>query len=175
MELSKLSKTERDNLQREISIHATLSHPFVIGHVASFEEAGHLYILMEKAANGCLFLYIDCAAGLGEDLSVRFLYQTARAVQYLHSQNVLHRDIKPENILFDSGFNIKLCDFGSACVLGKSARRTSICGTYEYMPPEMLDNPFLAGHTPKLDCWCLGILFYEMLHGALTRLPALLL
>lgn len=128
---------------------------------------------MEKAANGCLFLYIDIDEGLGEEMSLRFLAQTALAVQYLHSRNVLHRDIKPENILFDSGFNIKLCDFGSACRLDPAARKTSVCGTYEYMPPEMVDNPLQAGHTPKLDCWCLGVLFYEMLHGALSRPAAL--
>jgi len=116
-----------------------------------------------------LFLYIDCEEGLGEELSLRFFYQTARAVQYLHGRNVLHRDIKPENILLDSGFNIKLCDFGSACQLEKDEKRTSICGTYEYMSPEMVDSPLSKGYTAKVDIWCLGVLLYEMLHGRLIR------
>lgn len=128
---------------------------------------------MEKACNGCLFLYIDCENGLGEDLSVRYLHQTALAIEYLHRNNVLHRDIKPENLLLDSGFNVKLCDFGSACRLAADAPRTSLCGTYEYMSPEMINNPLHLGHTPKVDVWCLGVLFYEMLHGELIRLSAI--
>lgn len=169
IQLSALSKTERENLQREIRIHASLNHPYIIRFIGSFEEEGHLYIVMDKAANGSLFLYIDANNGLGEDMSLRFLAQTAQALHYLHSQNVLHRDIKPENVLFDAGFNIKLCDFGGACLLDPVTRKTSICGTYEYMPPEMVNNPNQAGHTAKLDCWCLGVLLYEMLHGLLIR------
>ena len=128
---------------------------------------------MEKACNGCLFLYIDYYKGLGEELSLRFLYQTVRAVQFLHDNNILHRDIKPENILLDRDFRVKLCDFGSACKIDKGVNRTTICGTYEYMPPEMVYNPELNGQTTKIDVWCLGLLFYEMLHGFLTRMSTL--
>lgn len=41
--------------------------------------------------------------------------------------------------------------------------RKSICGTYEYMSPEVV---LLRKHNNKADIWCLGILLYEMLHGA---------
>ncbi len=40
--------------------------------------------------------------------------------------------------------------------------RKSICGTYEYMSPEIINN---KQYTNKIDIWCLGILLYEMLHG----------
>lgn len=40
--------------------------------------------------------------------------------------------------------------------------RTSVCGTYEYMPPEVVDE---RPHSLKADIWSLGILLYEMLHG----------
>lgn len=38
----------------------------------------------------------------------------------------------------------------------------SVCGTYEYMSPEIVNK---IGHNFKIDVWCLGILYYEMLHG----------
>ena len=80
----------------------------------------------------------------------------------MHKYNLIHRDIKPENILLDSNFNIKLCDFGWSCFLENDAFRTSICGTYEYMSPEII---YGKRHTNKVDVWCMGILLYEMLHG----------
>lgn len=127
---------------------------------------------MENASNGCLFLYINFYTGLGEELSIRFLYQIARAIQYLHSKDILHRDIKPENILLDRDFIVKLCDFGCACILDSETKRLSICGTYEYMSPEVVDNPYQKGQTKKTDIWGLGVLFYEMLEGLLIRLSS---
>ena len=41
-------------------------------------------------------------------------------------------------------------------------KRTTFCGTYEYMAPEML---FEDTYDEKIDIWALGILLYEMLHG----------
>jgi len=130
-----------------------------------------VYFLLEYAGNGCMFFYIHSRDGLPESLALRFFYQTALAVEYLHNSNLIHRDIKPENILLDDNFNVKLCDFGWSCYLDDDDYRTSVCGTYEYMSPEILGTRF---HTNKVDIWCMGILLYELLHGELKRKPALL-
>jgi aurora kinase len=129
-----------------------------------------VYMLLEYADNGCLFFYIHATEGLPESLALRFFYQTALAVQYLHSQHIIHRDIKPENILLDAGFNVKLCDFGWSCYSTEEDMRTSICGTFEYMSPEVVVE---RQHSFKVDVWCLGILLYEFLHGEFNRRSAL--
>ncbi len=121
-----------------------------------------VYLLLEYAPNGALFSFIHPKSGLSEILALRFLYQTASGVQYLHSRKIVHRDIKPENILLDESFNIKICDFGWSCYLEDDQVRTTVCGTYEYMPPEIVNEKF---HTNKVDIWALGILLYEMIHG----------
>lgn len=55
-----------------------------------------------------------------------------------------------------------MADFGWACEMEPGEVRTSLCGTYAYMSPEII----LKGiHTNKADIWALGILLYEMLHG----------
>lgn len=74
----------------------------------------------------------------------------------------MHRDLKPENILLDEDFNVKLCDFGWAQDFKKNQMRNSLCGTCEYMAPEVV---FQKNHNEKIDIWCLGVLLYEMLHG----------
>jgi len=84
------------------------------------------------------------------------------ALKYLHSLGIAHWDIKPENLLLDEKFRIKLCDFGWATIVNQKELKRSLCGTMEYMSPEVL---FEMGHDYKVDTWALGILLFELLHG----------
>ncbi len=42
-------------------------------------------------------------------------------------------------------------------------RRTTLCGTLDYLPPEMILG---KDHTEKVDLWALGVLTYEFLCGS---------
>jgi aurora kinase, other len=86
----------------------------------------------------------------------------AAALLYLHKKHVIHRDIKPENILVGVHGEIKISDFGWS-VHAPNNRRQTLCGTLDYLPPEMLDGS--AHHTEKVDLWSLGVLMYEFLTG----------
>ena len=164
--MAKLTKPDIDNLRVEITLHKPLDHPRIIKYIDSCQTQKFFYILLECALNGCLFFYIPPSEGLPESLSMRFFYQTCLAVRYLHEQHIIHRDIKPENLLLDENFNIKLCDFGWSCKAMEFDIRTSICGTYEYMSPEIVVD---QKHGFKVDIWCLGIMLYEFLHGFFIR------
>ena len=157
-----ISKADSANLKGEMALHRALRHPNIVAFYDSVQEGHMVYFLLEYAANGSLFFYIHITEGLPEELAMRFFYQTALAVEYMHERNLVHRDIKPENILLDNKFNVKLCDFGWSCKVGEEDYRTSICGTYEYMSPEIVKY---RRHNNKVDVWCLGILLYEMIHG----------
>ncbi len=74
----------------------------------------------------------------------------------------MHRDIKPENILLNEFLVVKLCDFGWSAVFNESENRETLCGTYEYMAPEVFQQ---KKQTKKTDIWALGILLYELFHG----------
>lgn len=113
---------------------------------------------MDYANKQNLFYYIK--QGIPENISLRIFYQIVNAIDYLHQEQIVHRDLKPENILFEENFDCKLCDFGWStfnCNL-----KNSICGTFEYMCPEII---LYKQQTNKIDVWSLGILLYEMLHG----------
>ena len=80
--------------------------------------------------------------------------------EYLQSKDIVYRDLKPENIMIQSDGYLKLIDFGFAKVIKK--RTYTICGTPEYIAPEILLN---EGHGKAVDWWTLGILLYGMLAG----------
>ncbi|CAF3455991.1 unnamed protein product, partial [Rotaria sp. Silwood2] len=40
--------------------------------------------------------------------------------------------------------------------------RTTLCGTLDYLAPEMLNG---NGYDEKIDLWCLGVFTYEMIVG----------
>lgn len=96
------------------------------------------------------------------------------AVAYLQDLQVAHRDIKPENVLLvanGSGvggcvaLQAKLCDFGwSVWYLKAGARHTTLCGTPEYVPPELLATPRRYA-AEFVDSWALGVLALELLLG----------
>lgn len=83
------------------------------------------------------------------------------ALKYCHSKKVIHRDIKPENILLGYHGELKIADFGWS-VHAPSSRRETMCGTPDYLPPEMI---LYKAYDEKVDLWCLGVLAYEFLCG----------
>jgi serine/threonine protein kinase len=82
-------------------------------------------------------------------------------LHYCHSKKVIHRDIKPENLLLGFYGELKIADFGWS-VHAPSSRRTTVCGTLDYLPPEMIED---RAHDEKVDLWSLGVLCYEFLVG----------
>ena len=68
---------------------------------------------------------------------------------------------QPENLLLSHDHVLKIADFGWS-VHAPSGRRATVCGTLDYLPPEMIER---KGHDSRADVWCMGVLMYEMLYG----------
>lgn len=149
-------------IHREFNIHIMLSHENICKLYAYREDDENFYMIMEYESNGNLFSEIQKhKKGLNEDKAYEYFIQICNAILFLHSHGIIHRDIKPENCLLDMNKNIKLCDFGWTTRVS-SQLRTTFCGTFEYMAPEIIqEHPY----SKSVDIWSLGILLYEMLHG----------
>jgi len=98
----------------------------------------------------------------------RLMIQVCGAVKYLHTRNIVHRDLKTGNLFLDDQMNIKVGDFGLAALLvsGKDMevkRRTTMCGTPNYLAPEILEKG--KGHSEKVDLWAIGIISYTLAVG----------
>lgn len=117
---------------------------------------------MECIAGGELFTHLRRARRFTDDQSKFYAAQIASVFKYIHSKNIIHRDLKPENILISRDGYCKLTDFGFAKILPLGDRTYTLCGTPEYIAPEVLLN---KGHGRAVDWWTLGILIFEMIAG----------
>lgn len=90
----------------------------------------------------------------------RFMVQLCGAVKYMHRRCVAHRDLKMGNLFLDKDMNIKVGDFGlAACIISEKdeKRRRTLCGTPNYIAPEVLDKS-KGGHNQKVDIWSIGVI-----------------
>lgn len=148
-------------LKREIEIQSHLRHPNILRLFGYFYDDNRVYLILEYAPGGELYSSLKKAGRFQERQAAKYIYQMIEALKCCHERNVIHRDIKPENILLGSKGEIKIADFGWS-VHAPSSRRDTMCGTLDYLPPEMvMQKPY--DHT--VDLWCLGVLAYEFLVG----------
>ena len=85
------------------------------------------------------------------------------AFEYLHECSVVYRDLKPENLMFDADGYLKVVDFGFAKIVNAGEKTYTLCGTPDYLAPEVIQN---KGHNCSADWWSFGILVYECLVGS---------
>ena len=88
------------------------------------------------------------------------------ALEYCHKKQICHRDIKPENILLveeDNLTNIKIADFGCAKMITGPKCMKTLCGSPQYVAPELLTHE--DGYNELCDMWSCGVVIYVLLGG----------
>ncbi|XP_065843857.1 aurora kinase C-like [Oscarella lobularis] len=158
---SQLQRGEVEHqLRREIEIQSRLRHPNILRLFGFFYDDTRVYLILEYAPQGELYKQLKSARRFDEKKTATYVAQLADALRYCHSNHVIHRDIKPENLLLGYHGELKIADFGWS--VHSTSRRTTMCGTLDYLPPEMIEG---KRHDEKVDLWCVGILCYELLVG----------
>jgi len=148
---------------REIEIQTHLMHPNILHMHTYFSDECKIYFVLEFAAGGELYKHLQSQPHhrFPEKIAASYICQVMSGIEYCHKNNVIHRDIKPENILLAADGSIKLADFGWS-VHAPSNRRKTMCGTIDYIPPEMIKG---TTYTKEVDHWCIGVLCFEFLVG----------
>ena len=149
-------KTERDIL-------VTMApHPFLIKLHSTFQNKKKLYFILEYCPGGELFSLLQKRRRFTEDQARFYTAQMVLALEHLHKHNIVYRDLKPENVLINKDGYIKITDFGLSRMNVKKNEAKTICGTPEYLAPEIVMK---LGYGKTVDWWTLGSILYEMLVG----------
>lgn len=166
------------NVEREVLNHRELHHPHVIEYKKVFPLHGYLVIVMEHANGGDLYDFVVQRGQLTENDARTMYQQLMIAVDYCHKRHVASRDIKCENLLLhyhDPNSRcplLKLCDFGYSCRRVVQTDPTSIVGSLDYMPPEVILNVEKKNYSgEKYDIWSCGVVLYVMLVGVYPFSP----
>ncbi|KAI0137964.1 kinase-like protein [Hypoxylon sp. NC0597] len=151
------------HVRREIEVHSQIRHPGILGFYNWFHDSRRIFLILEYSPGGELYKPLRRETRFSERRAAKYAAQVAHALIYLHSKSIMHRDIKPENILIGLHGELKLADFGYS-VHAPSNFRQTLCGTLDYLPPEMLTSGPVK-YTKAVDQWTLGVLTYEFLTG----------
>lgn len=153
---------------REIKLIEYYDHENIISLIdvlkppakTGFEDIYFVNDLMETDLHRVIYSHQE----LTDDHIQYFIYQVLRGVLYIHSSNVIHRDLKPSNLLLNKSCDLKICDFGLARGIDRTASDellTEYVVTRWYRAPEVILNA--SNYTKALDIWSVGCIMAELL------------
>ena len=154
----------RTRFEREARAAARLSgEPHVITVFDVGEHEGRPFIVMEYIDSGSV--YDRLREGRVEpSQTLRWLSETAQALDVAHAHGVVHRDVKPANLLLDHDGDVHVSDFGIASAAGQDTLTLpgTVLGTVGYLSPEQARG---EPATPASDRYALGVVAFELLTG----------
>ena len=157
-------RNQRNHTRTEREILGEVHCPFIVQLRFAFQTTEKLFMVMDFVNGGELFFHLRKDLKFSEDRTRFYSAEILTALEYLHKQGIIYRDLKPENVLLDCDGHVKLTDFGLSKKFFSGEKKTySLCGTPEYIAPEILKG---VGHDQAVDFWSFGALTYEMLSGA---------
>ncbi len=164
------SPGQQARFRRELRLLQQLDSPYLARGVG-LEQQGDLFILVSHYHDNLYSLQDWLTQNpFAVDTFLKIAIHLARALEDIHSQQVMHGDLKPSNILVDdSADTAKLIDFGMSRIFQRELAHypEGLAGTLLYISPEQ------TGRTNKpvdyrSDFYSLGVTFFQMATG---RLP----
>eukprot|EP01046_Picozoa_sp_COSAG06_P003958 COSAG06_NODE_159_length_21747_cov_5.504111_8_plen_1602_part_00 len=174
-----MDEKKKSYVESEIRVMQSVQHPNIVRLFEPLYSDTNIFLVLEfcdldlsKYLNGNKFSspQVRPRAPLSEREAQVFMHHLAAGLQNLREHNVVHRDLKPENLLLsgsrDSGFTLKIADFGMARTLeGGQQLANTMCGSPAFMAPEvfLLRQQGQPGYDEKADLWSVGCILYFML------------
>ncbi|CAI0376430.1 unnamed protein product [Linum tenue] len=166
--ISRDSKQGIKEYTTEVMIISRLRHRNIVPLIGWCHEKGELLLVYQFMPKGSLDSHL-----FGENTPLLWPQRysiamgLASSLLYLHEeweQCVVHRDIKAANVMLDSGFNVKLGDFGLARLIDHELRprTTKLAGTIGYMSPEYIST---GRASKESDVYSFGVVCLEIATG----------
>ncbi|ELP85065.1 protein serine/threonine kinase, putative [Entamoeba invadens IP1] len=162
-----------EEFKKEISMFDKFCSENIVHYFGSVIVTNKICVVTEFAQYGSLGDLIRKKVPIDMKMRFKLLYDAAKGIEYLHSNDILHRDVKPDNILVfslerDILVNAKLTDFGSSRNVNSLITNITFTrgiGTPAYMPPEIL---LQRRYEKMADVYSFGITIYECYYGHLA-------
>uniref|UniRef100_A0A668AS75 Ribosomal protein S6 kinase n=1 Tax=Myripristis murdjan TaxID=586833 RepID=A0A668AS75_9TELE len=161
--VQKAKTAEHTRTERQVLEHIRQS-PFLVTLHYAFQTDTKLHLILDYVNGGELFTHLVQRVRFKEQEVALYSGEIVLALEHLHKLGIVYRDLKLENILLDSNGHVVLTDFGLSKEFDQVERAFSVCGTIEYMAPEIVEGGE-SGHDKAVDWWSLGVLMYELLTG----------
>lgn len=163
-----IKANQKHNLINEIKIHKLCKNSNIVSILHNFEDEENTYILYEFCKNGTLDDLLRKRKTLTELEVKYYAKQIINALKYLHKNKIIHRNLKLSNIFLTDKMEIKIAGFNIFSILktkDEKIKLKTICGTPNYLAPEILDENM--GYSYEVDIWALGIVIYKLIIGKL--------
>ena len=161
--LKESNQEEHTKAERDLMV--SLNFPFIVDIKYAFQDKMQLYLVTEFMQGGDMFFHLQLNKKFERESVKFYIIELVLAIEHLHQHNMIYRDLKLENILLDKYGHIKIIDFGlSKQLTDINNKAFTLCGTPEYLAPEVLYN---KGYDKGVDWWSLGCVFYILLTGCL--------
>ncbi|XP_052623962.1 L-type lectin-domain containing receptor kinase IX.1-like [Lactuca sativa] len=171
--ISSGSKQGKKEYITEVKVISSLRHRNLVQLIGWCHDDNQFLLVYEFMPNGSLDTHLF---GKMDPLSWSVRYKIslglASALFYLHEeweQCVIHRDIKSSNVMLDSGFNVKLGDFGLARLMDHELgpqTTGNLAGTLGYMAPEYVRT---GKASKESDVYSFGVVAMEICCGRKAR------
>nr|XP_046262549.1 serine/threonine-protein kinase PAK 2-like [Scatophagus argus] len=147
------------DLDSEIEILSTISHPHIVSCKNSFKGNNTHYVVMNYCEGGSLAAKIREGQPNHESQVLSWIVEICVALKTIHEKGLIHKNLTPENVF--------LTEFGTVCLgdLGKinkncsTSTQSTTNQTINYLAPEVFPK---GTYDAKSDIWSLGCLLYEL-------------
>ncbi|CEF65973.1 Serine/threonine-protein kinase polo [Strongyloides ratti] len=157
------NKKQMDKMIQEVGIHGQLNHKNIVQMYHSFKDLSNFYLVLELCRNNTLLELQERRKTVTIPEAKYFCKNIAEGIDYLHDRHIIHRDLKLNNIFLNKDMEVKIGDFGLTARLNDPRElRMSVCGTPNYIAPEILNR---IGHSFEVDIWAFGCILYALLVG----------
>lgn len=162
--LKKLDNPQSNEAYRnEYKFNNSLDYKYICKCYSTFKDNENAYFILEYQPNKTLSDLIYNRYSLTEIEVKHYCYELLLALEYLHNRNIIHRDIKLSNVLLSDKMEVKLCDFGLAIESNNNNNKT-ICGTPNYIAPEILNLKDNTNYSYEIDIWSFGVILYSLFY-----------